>query len=490
MTTESDPGMRMYGNWRKARGLGIGQLSTAQTTALFVAALATVLCTFISPIVALGAVVVAALVAAAVLVRIDGQSLVDAMGRRVRFRSAARGGLLERSGGLLMDRPRHAALPGPMAALVPLSTDDGRGGRQCLMWDRGSDYLTAVIRVAPVGLALADRGQADLWVAGWGSFLADLGYHRMVRHVTVTVDTTPSGGTTVRDHVAERMDPNAPAGARQVLNELVASSPAVSADTDCWVSLTFDPKRASPEPEDLLGKVAEVTRWLPTLENRLASTGIAVLGRADVEWITHRLRVAYDPASRTDHDEPSIDDVQRWSDAGPVAARETWDWWQHDSGTSVSWGMAEAPRQAVSDRVLIPLLSPGRWPRRVTLLFEPFAADDAAKQVEQQVTAAQFRRGWAARTRRDPTQRDADDQARALQAAREEATGAGVLNFFLYVTTTVLDETSLPAATADVEQRAGACKIRLRRLRGSQNAAFATSLGMGISPADLARRHA
>ena len=45
----------------------------------------------------------------------------------------------------------------------------------------------------------------------------------------------------------------------------------------------------------------------------------------------------------------------------------------------------------------------------------------------------------------------------------------------------------LPAAVADLEQRAGQAKLRLRRLRGSQAAGFAAALGVGINPVDAAR---
>lgn len=78
-----------------------------------------------------------------------------------------------------------------------------------------------------------------------------------------------------------------------------------------------------------------------------------------------------------------------------------------------------------------------------------------------------------------------------MQSAREEAQGAGVGRFTLYVTTTVLHPDDLPAAVADVEQRAGQSKLRLRRLRGAQSAGFAAALGVGIDPADLLthRRH-
>ena len=104
---------------------------------------------------------------AAMLVRIGGYSLTDVVGRRVRFSRARSAGWTELSGGLLTDHPRGEDLPGPMAPMVPLSTDDGRGGSQGMLWDRRTGRLTVVIRVSPIGLDLADRGQADAWVAAF-----------------------------------------------------------------------------------------------------------------------------------------------------------------------------------------------------------------------------------------------------------------------------------------------------------------------------------
>ena len=103
-----------------------------------------------------------------------------------------------------------------------------------------------------------------------------------------------------------------------------------------------------------------------------------------------------------------------------------------------------------------------------------------------------MRSASARRTRRDETQRDRDDQARRAAGAREEAEGAGVGRFTFYVTTTIAADTAddalLGAAAADVEQRAGQSKLRLRRLRGAQAAGFAAALGFGINPVELARR--
>ena len=478
---------RLYGNWRRARGFGIGQLGTGQTVTVFGVVLAPILAAYVSPRAALLLGLVGAVVVMLVVVRVGGSTAADIIVRRARFARARSQGYAELSGGVLTEHPRKADLPGPMAPMVPLDTDDGRGGRQGLILDRRTGMITAVIRVSPVGLDLADRTQADAWVASWGAWLADLGYQPLVRWIAVTVDTAPTGGSMVRDYVARRTDPHAPPAAREVMAQLVAVTPATGADVDTRVSITFDPARAHPRPKGVLDAVAEVTRWLPGLETALGAAGVAVLGRASTEWLTGRLRIAYDPAARPDL-LGSNHQLATWQDAAPIRASEHWDHWQHDSGISVSWALQEAPRQAVTDRVLTPLLAPGVYPRRVTLLIEPLGAEAAAQQVESEITNNSMRRAWAQRTKRDETQRDRDDQARAMQAAQEEAQGAGVCRFTTYVTTTVMAEADLPAATADVEQRAGQAKIRLRRLRGAHSAGFAASLGLGINPAELARR--
>ena len=493
---------RTYGNWYKARGFGIGQLGAGQTITLFVALLVPIAIAYVSGRAALVAGGAALVLLAATLIRIDGQSFTDVALRRARFSRARAAGWTELSGGILADHPRGHDLPGPMAPLVALSADDGRGGKQGLLWDRHTGWLTAILRVSPVGLDLADAAQADAWVAGWAALLANLGFLPLVRHVAVTVDTCPAGGTTLRDYVTARIDPAAPAPARAVLHELLAATPAVSADVDTRVAVTFDPARATPKPADLLTAVAEVVRWLPGIEASLAGCGVALQGRASVGWLTGRLRLAYDPAGRadvtrlTDHacggrpGEQAHAELLLWSEAGPVRARESWEHWRHDSGISVAWAMVEAPRQAVVARVLTPLLAPGPFPRRVTFLYQPFPAGRAAEHVEREITHTHVRRSWAARTRRDETQRDRDIAARAQQSAREEAEGAGVGRFCLYVSTTLAAgaERYLPAAAADVEQRAGMAKLRLRRLNGAHAGGFAAALGFGLDPTELAHR--
>jgi hypothetical protein len=479
---------RLYGHWRAERGWGIGSLGPAQTGIVFVAVLAPVLAASMAPRAALGLALVASVVVLAVTVPVGGSTAAEAMTRRLRFATGQASGWTELSGGLITEHPRRHDLPGPLAPLVTLDTDDGRGGRQALVLDRHTGTLSAVLCCAPTGLDLADRASADEWVACWGAWLADLGHRPVIRHVAVTVDSRATAPAEM-DYVRSRISPDAPPAARQLMHELIELTPASSARTETRVTVTMDPSRAAPRPSDLLASVAEVTRWLPGLEAGLSACGVAVLGRESTSSLIARVRSAFDPVARDEIERQGEQhQLRHWAQAGPVAAQETWDAYQHDSGLSVSWALREAPRQAVSARVLVPLLAPGPYPRRVSLLYLPYPADQAAARVESEITAGQLRRAWAQRTRRDETQRDRDDRDRALAAAREEAEGAGVGRLTVYVTTTVTDPAELPSAVADVEQRAGAAKLRLRRLWGAQSTGFAASLGLGLNPTELASR--
>jgi hypothetical protein len=241
--------------------------------------------------------------------------------------------------------------------------------------------------------------------------------------------------------------------------------------------------------------VAETGRALLGLESSLGVCGVTVLARARAGDLAGIVRTAYDPAARGQINRllatgigPDLEEWLNWASAGPAQARERWDSYTHDSGTSVTWSWREAPRQNVTSDVLARLAGPGPYPKRVALQYRPLPAAAAARALDNEVRAAEFRHEYHRRTRRDVTARDMHDHARARQAADEEARGAGVSLLGIYVTVTVTDPAQLPRAAADTEAAAEASKIRLQRLHGAQAAAFAVTLPCGVCLADLARR--
>ena len=492
MTQIDAPPLRLFGGWRKTRGMGLWGLGPASTVVILGCALTPLL--FAAGSIRIGAVtaVPAAVVAGLTLARIRGAPLGHVLYRRVRWTwGTLRGHRTLRAGAVVAHE--HAwQLPGPLATTRLISGEDGRGGTFGLVHDRRTGALTATLRCAASSTWLVDGRDADAWVSNWHSWLASLGYVPMVQWVAVTVDTAPEPGTTLRQSVIERVEPHAPADSQELIRQLVQRSPGTSADVETRLSITFDPSATTQRLPELHDQAAEVSRLLAGFESQLGSCGVTVLGRATEPELASMMRVAYDPASRGDVDralskagEPLA--LLDWGSAGPVAAQEDWDSYRHDSGLSVTWGWHEAPRQQVTSDVLTRLVSPGRFPKRVTMLYRPLSAGDAARVLEGQVNAAAFRDAYRRAQKRDETARDAADRDQARRAAQEEAMGAGVVLLSLYVTVTVTEDAALADAVADIEARADQCKIRVRRLYGGQAAGFATTLPAGICPVQLAR---
>ena len=491
-TPSTEP--RTYGGWRRARTLGLFGLGFAQTMVVLAAmtvALITVSVSF-AAVAVVGPVCLVVIVGN--VVQWDGVSLAQALVQRLRWATGgARGQTVYRGG--VMSAQEHAwQLPGVLAPTVLLSAVDGHGGSYGVVWHRRLGTMTVTLRCAAQSTWLADPDQAAAWVSNWGGWLAGLGHIPIVRWVAVTVDTAPDSGTRLADYITGRLAPDGPAAAVRVLQQLVAAAPQAAADVQTTVSITFDPAVSPARPKTVPDCLAEVDRALPGLQDALARCGLTVLGRATAAQVAGIVRHCFDPTSRGDvnrllaADPDAATELLDWSNAAPVAAQEHTDRYEHENAVSVTWAWHEAPRQPVTHHVLARLLAPGDHPKRVSLLYRPLTAAQAAAEVEQQVNAAQFRSAYRRARKLDPTARDIADHEQAAQAAREEALGAGVGLISLWVTTTVLDPADLGRAVADVESRSETCKVRLRRLWRSQAAGFSVTLPAGICPPVLSQR--
>jgi hypothetical protein len=489
---QADEQVRTYGGWRRSRGMGLMGLGSAQTLVVLVALTALIISVSLRPKVGIVVAVPALLLIGGTVLQWDGVPLLHGVLQRIRwFWGSTRGYTAYRSG-VTVAHPQAWRLPGLLAPTTLLSVTDPAGDYG-LVWHKRVGTMTATLRTAATSTWLVDRDQAATWVANWGGWLSSLGYLPMVRWVAITVDTSPASGSRLADYVAGRVAPNAPAAARRVLSQLVDVSPGAAADVGTRVSITFDPARSPARPRNIEESIAEIGLTLPGLVDALGGCGLTVLGRATADDLVATVRAAYDPAARGDvarlADARSTDAVSQWLDwdtAGPVAADEQYDRYRHDSGWSVSWAWHEAPRANVHADVLSRLLAPGPYPKRVSLIYRPFSAGEAARIVEREVNAAAFRDALRAAQKRDANARDRADKERALRAAREEAAGAGVGLMSMFVTVTVLDDDEVGRAVADIESRAEVAKIRLRRLWASQAAGFVTTLPCGICPPQLA----
>ena len=68
----------------------------------------------------------------------------------------------------------------------------------------------------------------------------------------------------------------------------------------------------------------------------------------------------------------------------------------------------------------------------------------------------------------------------AAATAEEEAAGAGLVQFGMLVTATVMDRNKAADARAAIDNLAASARLRLRPVYGSQDAAFAAALPLGL----------
>jgi hypothetical protein len=450
-----------FGNWRQPATpglLGLGLIGTCLMLGFFAVGIVLMM---ISLPFALLWLTLATVALVPVSLRRDGRSGWSRMAARIAWaqaRSTRR--QLYRSGITgVVPGGRHR-LPGVAAQTALFEAHDAYGQPFGIVHVPSTGHYSAVLRCEADGATLVDRVQIESWVASWGMWLASLAHEPGLAAAAVTVETAPDPGTRLQAEVAATLQETAPLISRQALAEIVASYPTGSAMVSTRIQLTYR-AGSSRGVRDVEAMAAELGSRIPVLRSSLATTGAGAASFMTAAEIAEVVRTAYDPATgqlldlarlEGRADEPAI----TWADAGPVAANEAWDYYQHDSGVSVSWTMSEAPRGTVLSSVLDRLVAPSAdIPRkRVTLLYRPHDPATAAQLVESDVRTARF----AATSRRDGSARDDLGLRAARQSAAEEAAGAGLLRFSMLVTATAYD---------------------LRARRGRRSVRFHPGLGRG-----------
>lgn len=470
---------RTYGGWRRSRAVGLGKLDPRQTVVVTLSAMLPMIALMLGQMLITVLLGFAGLVASVLVVaQHNGVILLDAALAWVRWQLADQRQQTTFRGQFLAEVPRSHDLPGILAPTTLLDAEIPGRGRGGIVWHRRSGVMAATLLLSPGGALLADRAVVDRQVAAWGQLLAALGDDPQIRSAALTVELTPDPGTRMADHVTGRLDPNAPDLAAQVLRQIVGTAPYASAQVSTRLTLALTPGKGSGRQTGVPEAAAEVLRTLDALQ--IGGAGADVLRMASADDLGGIVRRAFDPASGSAP--RSAFNALMWGECGPVSCEDLPDYYEHDGAYSTSYVMAEAPRQQVGHEVLLPLLSPGRYARRVTVFYRALSREQAGTLLEREVNAAAAREEYRRRTKRDATARDTADATRAARAAAEEAMGAGLIQFSLAVTVTAPDLASLGEARAELEKAAGMSRLRLRLARHAQSAAFMAGLPVGIYP--------
>ena len=339
-----------YGNWRRPRKAGIGTLGGLATAGLFVGLIITVICLFVGGWFA-GLVALFILGVALAVVSVTdkhNKSVGERIFARLAFRSARRKKAnIYRSGPLGLTPWGEFQLPGISAGSKLYEFTDSYGRPFALIHLPSTAHYTVVFGTQPDGASLVDPEQIDAWVANWGGWLASLSNEPAVVAASVTVETAPDSGARLRREVESNIHDDAPAIAKAMLREALNTYPQGSATIRAWVALTFSAAARAGGKRRTAEEIArDLASRLPSLTERLESTGAGACAPLNAQELCEVVRVAYDPAAARLIDEAHYQGTPvdlDWGDVGPSAHQSNWDGYRHDSGHSVSWTMTGAP---------------------------------------------------------------------------------------------------------------------------------------------------
>ena len=473
-----------YGNWRRPRRAGLGPLGLVGTFVIFGGLVATLLASLISLYAAIIVFVPVVLFLIPLAIRTqDGRNVYQLFALRVGWwRRKAAGAHLYVSGPL-------SARPGgrfrPPGLLNKVTASEGRDAYDRpfgILHHPQRDLYTIVLGCDPDGGSLIDPDQVDVWVALWGEWLARLSHEPGLKGATVIVETAPDPGTRLAHEVLPRIHPDAPAAARAVMEEVVDRYPSASSEMHTYVTLTYgNPAGQKRRKEDVM---TELAIRIPGLLSGLVAAGGGAAYPLSAERIAEVVRVAYDPAVAADVLNARAMEGGtglEWDDAGPAAAVETVNAYQHDSGVSRTWMLTLAPRGTVRSSVLRGMLeaAPGTRRKRVALVYRAIDPATSARIVEADRRSAQF----MATSGKGMVQARAASEVRAAeQTAAEEASGAGLVEFSLMLTVTVDTMEELADASVTVRNLTAASRVLMRPADRMQAAAFSCTLPAGILP--------
>ncbi len=475
---------RTYGNWRRPRSTGLWRLGLAPTL-LTVSVVVTA--SLISMILGLvPGLVFFALTVPPLFVLLrpshDGYTRLQRLSAWVGgARARATRENTYRSGPLGLVACGTHQLPGLLAASQLSQTRDTHDRPFAVLCHPHVRHLSVVLESEPDGASLADQRQVDQWVAHHGEWLARLPREPGLIACQISIESSPDPGTRLRHMLANRRTDCAPSFAEEVMSEIRDTYPAGAAELKARIALTYRMNAAGGRKLSAAEKAHEIGVRLPGLYGILPNTGAGGAAPVDAQRLCEIVRAAYDPAAAETIENARAAGTTAalsWDDVGPASAQALPRSYQHDGAISITWEMADAPRSAVVENVLQELLAPHRdiARKRVTLLYRVLSPAEAARMVENDVHAAEFR----VNTRRNPSARDKREVQSAHATAAEEARGAALISVGLLVTASVLEQDGLAAAVAAIENIGPAARINLRVIAHSQDSAFVAGLPLGV----------
>ncbi|MGH9299211.1 MAG: SCO6880 family protein, partial [Acidimicrobiales bacterium] len=217
------------------------------------------------------------------------------------------------------------------------------------------------------------------------------------------------------------------------------------------------------------GTAGRLIALLDSLSERLLAAGLVVGEPLTVGGVAAAMRRGYD------EDPPGGPVLWPW----PTGVSAHWSTLRTDGVVHATYWVSEWPRGEVGPGFLLPLLIGSGHRRTVAVTMAPVGPENAVRRAERERTSgaadAELRRrhGFAM------TARARLEQDLRQQRESELADGHAGFAYSGYVTVTEPDEAALDRACTEVEQAAALAQLDLRRLYGTQEAAWCCTLPTG-----------
>ncbi|TYC96595.1 hypothetical protein FQ377_13790 [Arthrobacter echini] len=478
-----------FGNWLQPASPGLFGLSLGALVVSGVG-LMLVLLSVLRGAFGLGAVMLAitATVVVLGLIKFGGFTVMERVTNRASLRGRHKRGETFYVTGALSTLPREHShrLPGALMNVDTLSGVDGLGREYTLLHHKSVKQITAVFGCTPDGAAMQEQATINNQVSHFGAWISSLSVEAALSGATIVVDSASESSAGVCQAAREDVAPNAPAFAKQVLDEAVGTLPARTSVLNVYASLVWDAPALGATAGDLSPAVAEIAARLPSHSQMLASAGAGAPRPLVEKDLAEVAQLAYQPWRDQELALDSLTGmgmVRSWDQAGP----EFFDDSQgrvvfHDGVASMTLMMTVPPESQITARSFDRLFGPNPkfLRKRVAIMYRPIDPGTAARTVNRLVRTAD----WKISTSRGrPTSFDKKVKAVAEKTEEELSQGARLSMFSLMVTVTFeANETAHRDAVNQVKSLMSQLLMPYRFVEHAGSAAFHTTLPFGVLP--------
>jgi hypothetical protein len=380
--------------------------------------------------------------------------------------------------------PDEPDLPGVLARLrFPDGPPFGVRGRVCLIHDTRDGRWSATARLAHRGVGMLSQEQCERLASRLGNLLLSIGHRDVIDRISLMVRTVPDDGSEYAAWRATHDDPNAPALAKQAVDELDTTVGSVSVRHEVFVTVSGREdalrKPAAAAGGGTAGRGHALYRALEGLEDPLKA-----LGANEITWLSgHQLaaviRTGFNPAaSAALHHGTALPKAAAGPTSAPSPQARSY---SHDGFTTVSYSVL-MPEAGTLFGSLAPLLAVSAGGERRTLAVHYEVLD--ARRAARTVRGNRFRANVVRDTRasRGFAANAAEQRENAGARAQEAAVAAGhaIVRFAAVSSVTVPTGVDIEDRAARLENDASG-RFRLLRLELAQDSAFvAACLPVGI----------